>query len=180
MLSINRVILIGNLTKDPELRYTPQGVPVCELRLAANERFGRGENKREKTLFIDVVVWREAAENSAKYLQKGQSILVEGRLEQDQWQDKETGAQRSRIRIVADNVRFGPKSQGGGGGGYGGGDSQGYNRGPARQGGGYGNEGNEGGNYGGGAPYEGPAGDPGPAGADLREFGLDDQDDVPF
>ena len=93
MASFNKVILVGNLTRDPELRYTSQGTAVSDLRLAVTTvRGGRGQQeRREETLFIDVTVWDRQAENCCKYLSKGRSVLVEGRLQLDTWDDKETG-----------------------------------------------------------------------------------------
>ena len=107
MAGYNRVILVGNLTRDPELRYTPQGTAVADLRLAVTEsRGGKGSEKKEETLFIDVTVWERQAETCSEYLSKGRSVLVEGRLVLDEWQDKETSEKRSKIRVVANTVRF--------------------------------------------------------------------------
>ena len=103
----NRVILIGNLTREPELRYTPQGTAVADLRLAVTTVRGRsGQERKEETLFIDCTVWDKQAETCSKYLVKGQSVLVEGRLIEDQWQDKETQERRSRIKVYVQNVQF--------------------------------------------------------------------------
>ena len=103
----NRVILIGNLTRDPELRYTPQGTAVADLRLAVTTVRGRSGNERkEETLFIDCTVWDRQAETCSEYLSKGRPVLVEGRLIEDQWQDKETGERRSRIKVYVQNVQF--------------------------------------------------------------------------
>ena len=103
----NRVILIGNLTRDPELRYTPQGTAVADLRLAITTVRGRsGSERKEETLFIDCTVWDRQAETCSEYLAKGRPVLVEGRLIEDQWQDKETGERRSRIKVYVQNVQF--------------------------------------------------------------------------
>jgi single-strand DNA-binding protein len=103
----NRVILIGNLTRDPELRYTPQGTAVADLRLAVTTVRGRsGSERKEETLFIDCTVWDRQAETCSEYLSKGRPVLVEGRLIEDQWQDKETGERRSRIKVYVQNVQF--------------------------------------------------------------------------
>jgi len=103
----NRVILIGNLTRDPELRYTPQGTAVADLRLAVTTVRGRsGSERKEETLFIDCTVWDRQAETCSEYLAKGRPVLVEGRLIEDQWQDKETGERRSRIKVYVQNVQF--------------------------------------------------------------------------
>ena len=110
--SLNRVMLIGRLTRDPELRYTPGGTAVCQLGLATN-RYGQdpqsGE-RREFTDFHDVVVWnqgnRKLAELCAQYLQKGRLVYVEGRLQTRSWEDKETGAKRSKTEVNASDVQF--------------------------------------------------------------------------
>ncbi|MCC8165925.1 MAG: single-stranded DNA-binding protein [Planctomycetes bacterium] len=107
MAGFNRVILIGNLTRDPELRYTPQGTAVVDLRLAVTTVRGRsGSERKEETLFIDCTVWDRQAETCSEYLSKGRPVLVEGRLVEDQWQDKETGERRSRIKVYVQNVQF--------------------------------------------------------------------------
>jgi single-strand DNA-binding protein len=107
MAGFNRVILIGNLTRDPELRYTPQGTAVADLRLAVTTVRGRsGSERKEETLFIDCTVWDRQAETCSEYLAKGRPVLVDGRLIEDQWQDKETGERRSRIKVYVQNVQF--------------------------------------------------------------------------
>ncbi len=113
----NKVILMGNLTRDPELRYTPQGTAVADLRLAVTtSRGGRNQERKEETLFIDVTVWDRQAENCSEYLAKGRSVLVEGRLILDEWEDRESGAKRSKLRVVANTVQFiGGRGEGGGG-----------------------------------------------------------------
>ena len=106
MASLNRVFLIGNLTKDPELRYTPSGTAVANLRLAVNHRFkDRSGELKQDTCFINVVVWDKQAENSNQYLQKGRSVLIEGRLQSRSWKDNE-GKNRSVIEVRADRVVF--------------------------------------------------------------------------
>ncbi|MDA8084482.1 MAG: single-stranded DNA-binding protein [Nitrospiraceae bacterium] len=100
----NKVILIGNLTKDPELRYTPQGTPVCTIRLASSTKFKSGDGMKEETLFIDCVVWGKQGESVAQYLAKGKTALVEGRLQERKWETD--GQQRSKFEIVAQTVRF--------------------------------------------------------------------------
>lgn len=100
----NKVILIGNLTKDPELRYTPQGTAVATLRLAVSSKFRQSEELKEETLFIDVVVFGKQAETSSQYLAKGRPVLVEGRLQERRWESD--GQQRSKFEVVAQNVRF--------------------------------------------------------------------------
>src|SRR5476651_2233335 len=106
MASFNRVILMGNLTKDPEVRYIPSGTAVAELRLAVTERFNSKEGKpTETTCYVDIVVWARQAETCGEYLRKGSPILVEGRLQLDEWKSKE-GEARSKLRVRADRVQF--------------------------------------------------------------------------
>ncbi len=135
MASLNKVLLIGNLTQDPELRRIPSGTAVSTLRLAVNESFQSKSGERvERTVFLDVDVWDRQAENCAQYLSKGSPVFVEGRLQMDSWDDKETGQKRSRLKVRADRVQFlsGPRRDGAvrdtpppaaGGGGGGGADS---------------------------------------------------------
>ncbi len=113
----NKVIMIGNLTRDPELRYTPQGTPVGTLRLAVNTKFRSGDEYKEETLFIDTVVWGKQAETCSQYLSKGRPVLVEGRLQERRWESD--GQQRSKMEIVANTVRFlgGRRDEGSSGGG---------------------------------------------------------------
>jgi single-strand DNA-binding protein len=103
----NKVILIGNLTKDPELRYTPQGTPVASFRLAVNYRYRQssaGDDIKQETMFIDNVVFGRQAESCSKYLNKGSSVLVEGRLQERRWESN--GQQRSKFEVIAQSVRF--------------------------------------------------------------------------
>ena len=119
MASFNKVILVGNLTRDPELRYTPKGTAIAKIGLAVNRtwRTESGETKEEVT-FVDVDVFGRTAENVGQYMRKGRPILIEGRLRLDQWDDKQTGQKRSRLGVVAETVQFlGSPGQGGGGGG---------------------------------------------------------------
>jgi len=117
MSSYNRVILIGNLTRDPELKYTAKGSAIAKIGLAVNRKWKSeaGEAKEEVT-FIDVDAFGRTAENVGQYMKKGSSILIEGRLRLDQWEDKQTGQKRSRLAVVADGVQFlgGKQSNGGG------------------------------------------------------------------
>jgi single-strand DNA-binding protein len=106
MASLNKVLLIGNLTREPELRYTPSGAAVCELGLAMNRRYVANNQEKEETCFVDIVVWGKQAESSQRYLQKGSSAMIEGRLQFDQWEDRESGAKRSKLRVVAERVQF--------------------------------------------------------------------------
>ncbi|HWR57557.1 MAG TPA: single-stranded DNA-binding protein [Thermodesulfovibrionales bacterium] len=100
----NRIILIGNLTKDPELRYTPQGTPVATFRIAVNTRYKQSEEQREDTLFIDTVTFGKQAETCSQYLNKGKSVLVEGRLQERRWESD--GQQKSKFEVIAQTVRF--------------------------------------------------------------------------
>jgi single-strand DNA-binding protein len=117
--SLNRVMLIGRLTRDPELRFLPSGQPVCQIGLATS-RFGQdqGGERREFTEFHDIVVWnqgnRKLAEQCAQYLQKGRLVYVEGRLQTRSWEDKDTGAKRSKTEINASDVQFLDSRQDGG------------------------------------------------------------------
>ena len=106
MASYNRVLLMGNLTKNPELRQTPTGMAVTEFGLAINENFkNKAGEMVERTCFVDVVVWGRQAETSAEYLRKGSSAFIEGRLQLDKWEN-EKGEKRSKLRIRADRVQF--------------------------------------------------------------------------
>lgn len=116
MPDLNKVFLMGRLTFDPELRRTPTGTAVTELRMATNRSWaGRDGERREETLFIDVTVWDRQAENCCQYLRKGSSIHVEGSLRMDTWDDKTTGEKRSKIRVQADRVQFLDSRRGEGG-----------------------------------------------------------------
>lgn len=107
MSSFNKVILIGNLTRDPELRYTPKGMAVAKVGLAVNRQWkSESGEKKEEVTFIDVDVWGRTAENVGQYMRKGGSILIEGRLKLDQWDDKQTGQKRSRLGVTAETVQF--------------------------------------------------------------------------
>jgi single-strand DNA-binding protein len=108
MANVNIVILAGNLTADPELRYTPSGAPVCRLRMAVNRRYKdpKTNELREEATFVDVDVFGKQAEAAGQYLTKGRPLLVEGRLRLDQWEDKQTGQKRSRLKVVANRVQF--------------------------------------------------------------------------
>jgi single-strand DNA-binding protein len=107
MPSYNRVILVGNLTRDPELRHSAKGSAIAKIGLAVNRAWKSesGEQKEEVT-FIDVDIFGRTAENVAQYLRKGSSCLIEGRLKLDQWDDKQTGQKRSRLGVVAETVQF--------------------------------------------------------------------------
>ena len=102
MNGYNRVIITGNLVRDPELRYTPQGTAICDMSIAINS----GKKDKDETVFVDVAVWEKQAEACNQYLVKGRPVLIEGRLRQEKWTDKESGQKRSRLSIVADRVQF--------------------------------------------------------------------------
>jgi single-strand DNA-binding protein len=112
MASMNRVFLIGNLTRAPELRYTPSGTAVADLRLAVNRDFTtQTGDKRQETSFLTVVVWGKQAEASGEYLDKGSPVLVEGRLQTRDWETKD-GQKRSVVEVVAERIQFLGRSKG--------------------------------------------------------------------
>ncbi len=105
MAELNKVMMIGRLTKDPEVKYTSSGAAVAELRLAVNHTYRAKDEKREETCFIDVNLWGRSAETAKEYLSKGREIFVEGRLQQSNW-ETQSGEKRSKIRMVADRFQF--------------------------------------------------------------------------
>lgn len=107
MASFNKVILLGNLTRDPEVRYTPKGSAVCDLGLAVNRNYtlDNGE-KREEVTFVDVVLWARLAEIAGEYLKKGRPVFIEGRLQMDSWDDKQTGQKRTKLRVVGETMQL--------------------------------------------------------------------------
>lgn len=114
MASYNRVILVGNLTRDPEIKYIPSGTAVSEIGLAVNDRVKKGNDWVDETTFVDVTLWGRTAEVANEYLSKGSSILIEGRLKLDTWE--KDGQKRSKMRIVAEKMQMlGGKGGGGGG-----------------------------------------------------------------
>ena len=118
MASFNKVILAGNLTRDPELRYTPKGTAVARITLAVNRTWKSesGENKEEVS-FVDVDVWGRQAEVISQYMKKGRPLLVEGRLKQDTWEDKNTKQKQSKLKVVLENFSFIDSNRGESGGG---------------------------------------------------------------
>ena len=108
MASLNKVFLMGNLTRDPELRYIPgTNSAVCEFGIAVNRRFVQaGGQEKDETCFVEIVVWGKQAESCSRYLQKGASVLIEGRLVYDQWVERDTQKKRSRLRVTAERVQF--------------------------------------------------------------------------
>jgi single-strand DNA-binding protein len=107
MASFNKVILLGNLTRDPEVRYTPKGSAVCDLGIAVNRVYttDSGE-KREEVTYVDVVLWARLAEIAGEYLKKGRPVFIEGRLQMDTWDDKQTGQKRTKLRVVGESMQL--------------------------------------------------------------------------
>ena len=113
---LNKAIIIGNLTRDPEVRAIPSGMQVCSFSVATNRVWKDKEgNKKEQADFHNIVVFGRQAETAGQYLKKGQSVLVEGRIQTRSWDDKTSGEKKYRTEIVADRVQFGPKAGAGGG-----------------------------------------------------------------
>lgn len=124
MANLNKVMLIGNLTRDPELRHTPKGTAVSEISLAINRNWTNDQGqKQEETTYVEVTLWGRQAEVVQQYVTKGSPIYIEGRLQLDSWDDKETGKKRSKLRVIGENFQFLSGKPGTtGGGGNGGGD----------------------------------------------------------
>ncbi len=126
MANLNKVMLIGNLTRDPELRYTPKGTAVADITLAINRIWNNEQNVRqEETIFVEVTLWGRQAELAQQYLSKGRLAYIEGRLQMDTWDDKETGKKRSKLKVIGETLQFLPDGKGNSGGNSGGGSSQG-------------------------------------------------------
>ena len=160
MANLNKVMLMGNLTRDPEVRYTPKGTAVAELGLAINRVYSaeNGE-KREETTFVDVTLWGRTAEIAGEYLKKGRPVFIEGRLQLDTWDDKTTGQKRSKLKVVGEAMQL-MGSRGGGEGGEGPGSGGGSSGGGAQR----------------SAPPARPAPQKPPADPDLEP----EEDDIPF
>jgi single-strand DNA-binding protein len=161
---VNKVILVGNLGKDPEVRYTAGGQGVANLRIATSRSWTDKQSgqRKEETEWHDVEVWGKQAEQCGEYLAKGRQVYVEGRLKTDKWQDKQSGQERSKVKVVADTVRFlGGRGAGGGGGGRGGSGGPGPSEEPP----------------GGFEDHGGDVGGPGPSGGGGGGGG---PDDIPF
>lgn len=175
---LNKVMLIGNLGMDPELKYTQGGAAILRMRLATTEKYvTKGGEKQERTEWHTVIMWGNRGEALQKFLTKGQTVYIEGRLQTRAWEDKD-GNKRSTTEIVANELLFlGGGGRGGEGGGYGGGGYGGGGGGGGGYGGG-GPSGGGGGGYGGG----GPSGGGGGGGAPADDFPPDDfgDDDIPF
>ncbi len=118
MASFNKVILLGNLTRDPEVRYTPKGSAVTDLGLAVNRNYTtESGEKREEVTYVDVVLWARLAEIAGEYLKKGRPVLIEGRLQMDTWDDKQSGQKRTKMRVVGETMQLLGSRPGGGSGG---------------------------------------------------------------
>lgn len=118
MANLNKVMLIGNLTRDPELRYTPKGTAVADIALAINRVWNNDQGqKQEETTFVDVTLWGRQAELAQQYLSKGRCAYIEGRLQLDSWDDKETGKKRSKLKVIGETLQFMPDGKGNAGGG---------------------------------------------------------------
>lgn len=135
MANLNKVMIIGNVTRDPEIKYTPKGSAVVDIGIAVNRTFTPdGGERREETTYIDVTLWGRTAETAAEYCKKGRSVYVEGRLQLDSWEDKTSGQKRSKLRVVGENYQLLDRRPGGAGaGGSGGGDEEYSDRPPARR-----------------------------------------------
>jgi single-strand DNA-binding protein len=119
MANLNKVMLIGNLTRDPELRHTPKGTAVAEISLAINRNWTNEQGqKQEDTTFVEVTLWGRQAELAQQYLTKGRPVYIEGRLNLDTWDDKETGKKRSKLRVVGETLQFLDSKPNSGGGSY--------------------------------------------------------------
>jgi len=118
MASYNKVFLLGNLTRDPEVRYTPKGSAVADLGIAVNRQYtlDNGE-KREEVTFVDVTLWGRQAEVAGEYLKKGRSVFIEGRLQLDTWDDKQSGQKRSKLKVIGEMMQMLGGRPGAGGGG---------------------------------------------------------------
>src|ERR1051325_9430590 len=118
MASFNKVLLLGNITRDPEVPYAPKGSAVCDLGIAVNRVYttDSGE-KREEATYVDVVLWSRLAEIAGEYLKKGRPVFIEGRLQMDSWEDKQSGQNRTKLRVVGETMQLLGSRPGGGGGG---------------------------------------------------------------
>lgn len=175
MPSLNKVQLMGNLTRDPELRYTPKGMAVTDIGLAVNRKYKVENETREEVTFVDVTFWGKQAEVICQWMKKGRPLYVEGRLQQDSWDDKQTGKKMYKMRVVGEDFQFLGGKDSAGGGSSGGGDND-YDDGPR----GGGSSGGGGGNR---QQYQQrPSGQGQPSRQESNAFppGLDDEDEIPF
>ena len=111
-MNLNKLLLAGNLTRDPELRYTPKGTALVKFSLAINRTYQAGTETKKDVTFVDVEAWGKTAENIGKNFRKGKSIFVEGRLQLQQWDDKQTGQKRSKLSVVCESFQFVERSEG--------------------------------------------------------------------
>ena len=118
MASYNRVVLLGNLTRDPQVRYTPGGMAVSDIGLAVSRSWTdkQSNQRKEEVTFVDVTLWGRTAEIAGEYLSKGKQVLIEGRLQLDQWDDKETGQKRNKLKVVCESMTMTGSRQDSGGG----------------------------------------------------------------
>lgn len=159
MANLNKVLLLGNLTRDPELRYTPKGTAVADIAVAINRVWNNEQNQRqEETTFVDITLWGRQAEIAQQYLSKGRGVFIEGRLQMDTWEDKASGQKRSKLKVVAENLQFMPDGKGNAGGGIPSGHSNGSHSAPASRG-----------------PASAPMG-----GSSADDSGFQEEDDIPF
>jgi single-strand DNA-binding protein len=115
MPNLNKVMIMGNLTRDPEIKYTPKGTAVADVSIAVNRVYSSDQGeRREETTFVDVELWGRQAEIAGEYLRKGRPVYIEGRLKLDTWEDKQTGQKRSRMRVVGENLQLLGAREGGG------------------------------------------------------------------
>ena len=135
MANLNKVMIIGNVTRDPEIKYTPQGKAVTDVSIAVNRSYKVGEEKREEVTYVDVTLWGRTAETAAEYCKKGRAVYIEGRLQLDSWEDKTSGQKRNKLRVVGEDYQLLDRRPGGAGsaGGSGGGDEEYSERPPARR-----------------------------------------------
>jgi len=187
MPNLNKVQLMGNITRDPEVRYTPKGTAVTDISLAINRSFNSDDGeRREETTFVDITFWGRQAEVIGEYMKKGRPLYVEGRLQLDSWEDKTSGQQRSRLKVVGENFQFLGGREDGGGGGGGGGQSRSSGQASYSGGGGGGGGSNE--------EYHDSRGDSAPQAAPRQAYSepprqsappqqsgpVEDDDDIPF
>lgn len=129
MANLNKVMIIGNVTRDPEVKYTPKGSAVTDLGIAVNRTYKVGEERKEEVTYVDVTLWGRLAEIAGEYCRKGKPVYIEGRLQLDSWEDKASGQKRSKLRVVGEEMQLlGPKM----GGSSPGGDEE-YSERPARR-----------------------------------------------
>ena len=118
MANLNKVMIIGNVTRDPEVKYTPKGSAVTDLGIAVNRTYKVGEERKEEVTYVDVTLWGRLAEIAGEYCRKGKPVYIEGRLQLDSWEDKASGQKRSKLRVVGEEMQLlGPKMGGSSSGG---------------------------------------------------------------